>query len=180
MKLTTKEMVITALFAAIFCIMGPISIPIGPIPVSLTNFVIYISCYMLSTKNAVLSYIIYMLLGAVGLPVFSGFAGGIGKLAGPTGGYIVGFIFTAVISGIVINKFYNNKLISALGMLLGLIVVYAFGTAWFAFLNGDKTIYEILKLCVIPFIAVDIIKIAIAAIIGPIFKSKLKISAGIK
>lgn len=173
MKLTTREMVLTALFAAIFCILGPISVPIGPVPVSLTNFVIYISVYMLSARNATISCLIYLLIGAAGLPVFSGYTGGAGKLLGVTGGYLIGFIFTTVISGIVVNKFYSNKLISILGMLAGLAVTYAFGTAWFAFLNGDKSVYEILKLCVIPFILIDFVKIIIASIFGPILKSKI-------
>ncbi len=175
MKLTTKEMVITALFAAIYCILGPISLPIGPVPISLTSFVVYISIYVLSTKNAAVSCIIYLLLGAVGLPVFSGYTGGLGKLLGVTGGYLVGFVFTAIISGIIVNKYYKNKIISILGMLLGLVVTYAFGTAWFAFLNGDKTVYEILKLCVIPFIALDCVKIVIAALIGPVIKHKINL-----
>lgn len=177
MKLTTKEMVLTAMFAAIFCILGPISVPIGPIPVSLTNFVIYISVYMLTARNATISYLLYLLIGAAGLPVFSGYAGGIGKLVGVTGGYLAGFIFTTIISGIVVNKFYKNKLISILGMIAGLIVTYAFGTAWYAFLNGDKSVYEILKLCVIPFILVDLIKVIIASIIGPILKDKINSAA---
>lgn len=178
MKLTTKEMVITAIFSAVFCILGPITIPIGPIPISLTNFVIYISIYILGAKNASLSYLIYLLIGAVGLPVFSGYAGGLGKLIGATGGYLAGFILTSIVSGIIVDRFYNNKFISILGMLLGLAIAYAFGTMWFAVLNGDKTLIEILKLCVIPFIFFDFIKILTAAFLGPILKTK--ISAVIK
>ncbi len=176
MKLTTKEMVLIAMFAAIFCILGPISIPIGPIPVSLTNFVIYISIYILSARNATISCLIYLLIGAAGLPVFSGYTGGAGKLFGVTGGYLLGFIFTTIISGVIVSKFYNNKIISILGMILGLFVTYAFGTLWFAFLNGDKSVYEILKLCVIPFVLIDIVKIIVASIIGPILKSKINSS----
>lgn len=173
MKLTTKEMVITAIFSAVFCIIGPITIPIGPIPISLTNLVIYISIYILGAKNAALSYLIYLLLGAVGLPVFSGYAGGFGKLIGVTGGYLAGFILTTIASGIIIDKFYKNKIISVFGMLIGLVIAYAFGTVWFAFLNDSKSLIEILKLCVIPFIFFDFIKILIAAFIGPVLKSKI-------
>ena len=91
---STKRMVWVALFTAITCILAPLSIPIpiSPVPITLTNLVLFISLYILSWKEALISYILYLLLGICGLPVFSGFSGGIGKLAGPTGGYLAGFI----------------------------------------------------------------------------------------
>ena len=93
----TYAMAVTALMTAVTCILAPLSIPIGPVPISLTNFAIYLSLYLLDWKKGTVSYILYLLLGLVGLPVFSGFTGGIGKLAGPTGGYIIGFIPMAII-----------------------------------------------------------------------------------
>ena len=96
----TYAMAVTALMTAVTCILAPLSIPIGPVPISLTNFAIYLSLYLLDWKKGTISYILYLLLGLVGLPVFSGFTGGIGKLAGPTGGYIIGFIPMAIIAGI--------------------------------------------------------------------------------
>ena len=101
----TYAMAVTALMTAVTCILAPLSIPIGPVPISLTNFAIYLALYLLDWKKGTVSYIIYLLLGLVGLPVFSGFTGGLGKLAGPTGGYIIGFIPMAIIAGIVIDKF---------------------------------------------------------------------------
>lgn len=89
-KTSTYAMVVTALMAAVTCILAPLSVPIGPVPISLTNFAIYLSLYLLDWKKGTLSYLIYLLLGLVGLPVFSGFTGGLAKLAGPTGGYIIG------------------------------------------------------------------------------------------
>ena len=88
-KTSTYAMVVTALMAAVTCILAPLSVPIGPVPISLTNFAIYLSLYLLDWKKGTLSYLIYLLLGLVGLPVFSGFTGGLAKLAGPTGGYIM-------------------------------------------------------------------------------------------
>ena len=85
-KTSTYAMVVTALMAAVTCILAPLSVPIGPVPISLTNFAIYLSLYLLDWKKGTLSYLIYLLLGLVGLPVFSGFTGGLAKLAGPTGG----------------------------------------------------------------------------------------------
>ena len=96
----TRQITLIGLMTAITCILAPLSIPIGPVPISLTNFAIYLSLYLLDWKKGTISYILYLLLGLVGLPVFSGFTGGIGKLAGPTGGYIIGFIPMAIIAGI--------------------------------------------------------------------------------
>ena len=83
-------MSVTALMAAVTCILAPMSIPIGPVPISLTNLAIYLSLYLLGWKWGTVSYLVYVVIGAVGVPVFSGFTGGLGKLAGPTGGYIAG------------------------------------------------------------------------------------------
>ena len=87
---TTVNMVMMALFAAVTCVLAPLAVPIGPVPISLTNLVIYISLYVLGWKQGTITYIVYLLLGLAGLPVFSGFESGIGKFAGPTGGYLAG------------------------------------------------------------------------------------------
>ena len=100
-----KNMVLMALFIAVTCVLAPLSIPIGPVPISLTNFVIYFELYFLGWKRGLISYVVYLLLGMVGLPVFSGFAGGVGKLAGPTGGYLIGFILMTLVCGLFIEKF---------------------------------------------------------------------------
>ena len=163
---TTRDMVFTALFAAVFCIIAPFSIPIGEVPVSLTNFLIYIAIYAIGWKKTTVSYLIYLLLGFVGLPVFSGFSGGISKLVSPTGGYLIGFIFTAVISGLIIEKFNYKKIFSIIGMLVGLVVTYTFGTAWLA-LGMGRTFMEALAIGVLPFIVFDFGKIIIVAVIGP-------------
>ncbi len=152
--------------------LGPLSVPIGPVPISLTGLVLFISLYVIGCKKTVMAYLLYLLIGAVGLPVFSGYAGGLGKLIGPTGGYLAGFIFTALLSGIIIDKFYNKKAISILGMLLGILVLYAFGTLWFVITNDGYAVKEILMLCVIPFIPFDIAKILIAAFLGPVVKNR--------
>ena len=117
----TYAMAVTALMTAVTCILAPLSIPIGPVPISLTNFAIYLSLYLLDWKKGTVSYILYLLLGLVGLPVFSGFTGGIGKLAGPTGGYIIGFIPMAIIAGIVIDKF-SQRWIQILGIIVGTVI----------------------------------------------------------
>ena len=105
-KNKTYALTATALMTAVTCILAPLSVPIGPVPISLTNFVIFLSLYLLGWKKGTLSLLVYLLLGLAGLPVFSGFAGGIAKLAGPTGGYIIGFIPMAIVAGIIIDKFH--------------------------------------------------------------------------
>ena len=167
----TYAMAVTALMTAVTCILAPLSIPIGPVPISLTNFAIYHSLYLLDWKKGTISYILYLLLGLVGLPVFSGFTGGIGKLAGPTGGYIIGFIPMAIIAGIVIDKF-SQRWIQILGMIVGTAICYAFGTAWFC-IQAGYTVSAALAVCVIPFIPADLIKMAIAMIIGPEIRKRL-------
>ncbi len=173
MKLSTHDIVLSALFTAIFCILGPLSIPIGPIPISLTGFVLYMSLYIIGCKKTVIAYMIYLLLGIIGLPVFSGYEGGLGKLIGPTGGYLAGFIFAALLSGYIIDRFYKSIVISVLGMLLGLAVLYAFGTAWFLAISSSESISNILKLCVLPFLPFDMVKIIVSAFLGPLIKNKI-------
>ena len=105
MGLTTAQMTVAALMTAVMCILGPMALPlpVSPVPISLTNLVLYFMIYILGTKLSLISLGIYLLLGAVGLPVFSGFAGGLGKLAGPTGGYLLGFVFMTIISGFAVG-----------------------------------------------------------------------------
>lgn len=166
-----------ALMAAVMCILGPLSIQIGPIPISFTNLVIYFSIYLLGTWKGTLSYLVYMLLGLIGLPVFSGGQGGIPKLFGVTGGYIFGFIFTAIISGIFIEKWKDNSPLHFLGMTLGTAVCYGFGTVWFVVLT-KSTFWGALCVCVFPFILGDVIKMLVAVLLGTKIRERL-IRAGL-
>lgn len=167
----TYSLTVTALMAAVICVVAPLSIPIGPVPISLTNFAIYIALYVLDWKKGTLSCLIYLLLGLVGLPVFSGFTGGFEKLAGPTGGYIIGFIPMAVIAGIVIDR-YQKRWIHILGMIVGTAVCYAFGTVWFCLQSGTAP-GAALSICVLPFIPGDLIKMLISVSFAPKLREKL-------
>lgn len=166
-----NSMTLTALMTATMCILAPVSMPIGAVPISLTNLVIYISVVLIGWKKATISYLVYLLIGLVGLPVFSSFTGGIGKLIGPTGGYLIGFIFIPIISGFFLEKFHN-RLLWIIGMLIGTIVTYAFGTFFLA-KHMDIALIQALYIGVIPFIIGDIIKIIIAIVIAPIIKKRL-------
>lgn len=160
-----------ALMTAVMCIVAPFSIPIGPIPISLTNFAIYLSLYLLGWKLATTSYLIYLLIGMIGIPVFSGFTGGIGKLLGPTGGYIIGFFPMILLSGILLAK-YQNRWIQFAALVLGTIICYIFGTAWFC-MESQSTLSAALGLCVFPFIPGDLLKIILAMILGSIIRKSL-------
>ena len=147
MKNNTSALTQTALMTAIICVLAPLSIPIGPVPISMATFVLFLSIYILGWKLATSSCILYILLGTVGVPVFSGYAGGLGKIMGPTGGYIIGFIPMVIIAGILISK-TKNRGFQFLAMVLGLIVCYAFGTAWFC-ISMESKLAPALMACVV-------------------------------
>ena len=167
-KIRTKQMVLIALMTAVTCVLGPLSIPLpfSPVPISLTNFAIFLAIFILGMKNGTISFIIYLLLGAVGVPVFSSFRGGLQVLAGPTGGYLIGFIFLALIMGFALDHFGRKLVPTIIGMIIGMAVCYAFGTVWLAKLLS-LSFKEGLMMGVIPYLAGDAAKIIIAAIVGP-------------
>lgn len=166
-------MAVTALMTAVTCILAPLSIPIGPVPISFTNLAIYLSLYLIGWKMGTISLIVYIFIGMAGLPVFSGFSGGLGKLLGPTGGYIIGFIPMAIIAGLAIEKF-NSRVIQFLGMVVGTVIAYVLGTAWFCVVM-DSNIISALSLCVFPFIPGDIAKMIIAMSIGSVLRKRLAV-----
>lgn len=169
----TKKMVFIALMTALTCIFAPLSIPIpiSPVPITLTNLVLFISVFLLGWRNALISYIVYLLIGFAGLPVFSGFTGGVSKLAGPTGGYLIGFVFLILIQGMFIHCFPNSKIRNVFGMILGMAVTYAFGTIWLA-AQMDITFFAALSIGVVPYLAGDAVKITAALIVAPILQKR--------
>ena len=150
-KISTSTIAMIALMTAVTCILGPLSVPIGPVPISLTNLAIYFTVILLGWKKGTVSYVIYLLIGLVGVPVFSSFSAGPAKLFGPTGGYLIGFIFLAMISGWFIEKFPGKRVMYFVGMVLGTAVCYALGTAWLAY-EAEMTFQAALMAGVIPFI----------------------------
>ena len=166
-KSTVFNMTSCALMAALMCVLCPVSVPIGPIPISLSILVILLTVYVLGTWRALVSYTVYLLLGAVGMPVFSGFQGGLAKLAGPTGGYLAGFWLMILVAGIIMEKGKRNLLVTILGMLVGVAIDYAVGTAWFVF-QTESTVVHALDVCVYPFIPFDVTKIVIAVLLGSV------------
>lgn len=171
-KSNIYQMAIIGVMAAVICVLGPLSIPIGVVPISFTNLAIYFALYTLGMKKGTVSYIVYMLVGFVGIPVFSGFTGGPSKLLGPTGGYLIGFIFMAVITGFFIDTFFDKWYLCFIGMVLGTIVCCTFGTIWLSYQTHISASAAI-AMGVIPFIPGDLAKMLIAILIGPQIRRRL-------
>ncbi|MCD8050647.1 MAG: biotin transporter BioY [Clostridiales bacterium] len=172
-KSTVYQLTTCALMAALMCILGPMSIPIGPIPISFTNLVLYLTVYLLGAKGATISYLVYMLLGAAGMPVFSGYTGGLAKLAGPTGGYLVGFLFITLISGVVLERTNAHPVWTFLAMVVSTAIAYALGTAWFM-VQSQTPLWSALTLCVFPFIPADLAKMVVATGLGKAVRAALE------
>lgn len=170
---SVQKMAIIALMTAVLCILAPISIPIfiSPVPVSLGVLAVYLTAYVLSPLDATISVIIFILLGTFGLPVFSGYSGGLSKLVGPTGGYIIGFLFTVYISSLFIHM-KKGIIYDIIGMITGLALCYILGTIWFSYQQGKGFIASLL-LCVVPFLIGDAIKIIVAVILGTQINKRL-------
>ena len=164
-----NNMVFIALFAAIICIMAPFSISAGAIPISLGTFAIYLAGGFLGSKKGAAAVCVYIMLGAIGLPVFTGFSGGFAKLLGVTGGYIIGYIPLVILTGIFAER---NKKLMPVGMVLGTLACYIFGTAWFMISTGSA-LGPALMSCVVPFLIGDAIKIAAATALCIPLKSRV-------
>ena len=176
---STKKMTLTGLMAAIICLLGPFSVffPFSPVPVSFCTLAISFVVYVLGARLGTYSIAIYILLGFAGLPVFSGFTGGAGKLLGATGGYLIGYLFMALISGLFIDKYDNSKTfrnlaLCFLGMLLGTITCYLFGTLWLSY-QLSLTFTSALTVGVLPYILPDILKMILALLLGRSTKKRL-------
>lgn len=167
-RFKTIDIAYIGIFAALIAVCSWISIPLA-VPVTLQTMAVCITAGLLGTKKSVLTVLVYILLGLIGVPVFAGFSSGAGVLFGMTGGYIIGFIFTALIVGIMLKVLGKKIWVYALSMVIGIAVCYAFGTAWFVIYNNSNaeavTIGAALSMCVVPFIIPDIVKIVVATLL---------------
>ena len=179
----TRNLVLCALCAALTCILAPISIPLaGGVPISLATFTIMLSGVLLGGPLGAISQLLYVLLGAVGLPVFAGWTGGIGIVLGMTGGYILGYILLAWLTGLIYKPFSRSPKMAVrlsfmvLGMVVGTTALYVLGTAWFIFSTG-MTLRASLAACVLPFIPGDVIKMIAVCVIAPPVEAALRRAA---
>ena len=167
------SMTATAIFAAVMAVIAPFALFLGPIPVSLCTLLIYVSGYLLGWKQGSMAALLYILMGMVGLPVFSGFTGGAGKLLGPTGGYIIGYLAVAVCTGWAVETFPKRRSIHLAGMLAGTFLLYVLGTVWYC-IQAGQTFGAAISLCVLPFLPGDLLKMAGALVVGPLLRERLR------
>ncbi len=176
-KLRVIDLVYIGLSAALISVCSWISIPLT-VPITLQTMAVCLVAGLLGMKKGTIATVIYIIIGAIGVPVFSGFTGGAGIILGSTGGYIIGFIFTALVVGFVSDKFKGKLLALVISMVIGILMCYAFGTVWFAVVyaksNEPASLAAILGWCVIPFLIPDAVKIALAALLTNRLKRFIK------
>ena len=170
-KIATKDLVLTALFAALTAVLAQIQLPIGPVPFNLAVFGAFLAGMLLEPAWAAAYMGVYMLLGAVGIPVFAGFMGGPAVLLGKTGGYVIGYIFIALATALAVKRSGKLPVIGA-AMLAGLLICYGFGTAWFMAVTGADLV-SALGWCVLPFIVPDVCKGVLACVLGRLLAGRL-------
>jgi biotin transport system substrate-specific component len=186
-----RGMAYTALMSAVICALAPFQIQVGPVPVTLATFAVYVAAAVLGLKRGLAAVALYIAIGAIGLPVFSGFSGGFPKLLGPTGGYIVGYLPCAAVTGLLADRcsLRNAPLarepvngvprktrarsvwIYAAGMAAGTILCYTIGTAWFVYQSGSAWGVAA-AVCILPFLPFDAVKIAAASAISPVIRAR--------
>ncbi|WP_034489450.1 biotin transporter BioY [Butyrivibrio fibrisolvens] len=179
-KFTVKTIVLCAMFAALCCATAPISIPLpGGVPITLQTAAVFLAALLLGPLYGFVAVLVYVLLGAVGLPVFAGFSGGIGALVGMSGGFIMSWPFAALLAGFIYFKFGRNKkgvvkyAEMIVAMLLGSVVIYVVGLTQFIFLT-KMSIQASLLACMVPFIPGDLLKMVLVAIIVPVLEKAMK------
>lgn len=165
-KTTTLQLVYCALFAALITVFAQLSIPVGPVPISLATFGVMLCGLLLGWKYSAVAVGVYILLGLVGVPVFSNFRGGAAALAGATGGYIIGYLPYAMISGLPFPALQKDYIGRCLLMEIGTVVCYVLGTAWFMHVTGN-TWWASMGMCVAPFLPGDAAKILLASFLAP-------------
>ncbi len=158
-----KQLAVIGLMSAILCIVGPLTLvlPFSPIPLSLCTLAIYFIVYTFGMRIGLISTTIYILIGCVGLPVFSGFMGGVGRILGPTGGYLLGYLLLALIFGLFADKWSTNKWMCLCGMVLGTLACYFVGTLWLSF-QTSVSFLTAFATGVLPFIPFDCVKMVFA------------------
>ncbi len=174
----TERITLTAMMTALIVICTWVSVP-TTVSFTMQTFAIFVASGVLGMKYGTLSVLAYIGLGVAGFPVFSNFTGGLGALLGTTGGYIIGFIFLAMMVGYSAEKFSKNYPALFASMALGTIICYSFGTAWFMFVYMNTTgavgLMTVLSWCVFPFIIPDLVKMGLAILVLKRMHTVLKI-----
>lgn len=180
----TRQLTLCAVMAAVTCVIAPISIPTGGISITGGTLAIYLTAYLLGGAWGTVSTLVYLLVGFVGLPVFSNYTGGAARLLGPTGGYLAGYLPMAFLMGALVQwslrRFsgegrarFARAAVQFLALALGTCVLYAFGTAWYC-VQAEVGLQKALAACVLPFIPFDLMKMAAALLVGAPIRRRLE------
>lgn len=176
--MSTKDLALTGMFAVVIAVCSWISIPTA-VPFTLQTFAVFSALGLLGGKRGFFAVLVYMLLGAVGLPVFAGFKSGVAVLLGSTGGYIVGFLIIAGVYWVAEVFIGKQIIVRIISMVIGLALCYLFGTVWFVTVftrtNGDISLFKALQMCVIPFVIWDLLKMALALSVTSAVGKRIKI-----
>ena len=176
----TFELCLCALFAALTAVCSQIAIPLKPVPINVATFSVFFAGALLGPKLGAISQAVYVLMGAIGLPVFSSFRGGFAALIGPTGGYIVGYILAAWLVGFLAKRGDHKIWVLILAMVAGFFAYMTTGTAWYMFCTKTALVPSLMG-CVVPFIPGDAAKMILATVLvrrlHPILDSKLQKSS---
>ncbi len=174
---TARNVAYVGLFTALLAVCSFVTVP-TVVPFTLQTLAVFLALGILGGKRGTLAILCYILLGMIGLPVFSGFRGGVGVIFGTTGGYIVGFLFTGLLYWGIEKLFGKSFIVMVISMVLGAVLYFSFGTVWFmvVYMNhtGPIGLLSVLELCVFPFILPDLAKITVAAILSYKLKDKIK------
>jgi biotin transport system substrate-specific component len=174
---TVYDITYIAMSITIIALCSWITIP-ASVPFTMQTFAIFAVVALFGVYRGTVAVLLYLLLGALGAPIFSGFGSGFGYLLGNTGGYLIGFFFSAITTGLIIKFFGNKTFVMFIAMVIGLIVCYVFGTAWFMYIytknSGTAGLITVLLWCVIPFIIPDFLKILLAIFTAKRFSKFVK------
>ena len=184
-KIDTRQLTLCAVMAAVMCVIAPISVTIGPVPVTGGSLTICLTACLLGPWRGLAATAVYLLAGFVGLPVFSNYMGGAGRLLGPTGGYLVGYLPMMLLAGFAADYAFQHfggqgrrgqalmPVLQFLGMALATAVLYAFGTAWYC-VQAGAGLQQALAACVFPFIPFDLMKMVLALLAGVPVRRRLE------
>ncbi len=162
-----RDLAFVAVATALMCVLSPISVPIGIVPITLGTLALYLIGTVLGPVKATIAIILYIILGLAGLPVFSNFKSGAAVLTGPTGGFIIGYIPAVFVQALFTNHFSTKKTAYVFGIIMGTIIIYGFGLAWFlVMMKGKYTFQQAMTACVYPFLIGDTVKTILAVSIG--------------
>ena len=174
-----RDLILIALFAALISICSWISLPFFTLPITMQTFALFCTVGILGTRRGALAVLLYLALGLIGLPVFSGMTGGFAVLLGPGGGYLIGFILLVLISGRTMRLLPAWRFAPFLGMLLGLLTCYTAGALWYmciwAGTGAAVGFFAALSVCVLPYLLPDLCKLVLALIVSHAVKRHISI-----